>query len=214
MVITSESQKQGIFTPEVVSWLLILLSFAIFGLALQQQHVDFGKNRELLKLKGQIADFREQVVGICFAKRTMRGFERQRFLAGDWSMRAADIPIEMRREMIQLQKGISLSEIKDEEEHESVFKWYQDAAATGTQANWYWQEEAHKRGNYSDEELRHKLASLLSVRGHRWLEMGGAVPAASCSARNAAYSVSQDRRKPACAGFDSELSTWNMRGTM
>ena len=34
------------------------------------------------------------------------------------------------------------------------------------------------RAEPSNTELRHKLAGLLSVRGHRWLEMGGAVPAA------------------------------------
>ena len=34
------------------------------------------------------------------------------------------------------------------------------------------------RSEPGDAELRHKLARLLSVRGHRWLEMGGAVPAA------------------------------------
>ena len=158
----------GETNSSAISWVLLFLSIGIFVMVAQQQAVDFQKNRELLALKDQIADFREQVVGICFAKRTMRGFERQRFLAGDWSMRAADIPIEMRREMIQLQKGISLSEIKDEEEHESVFKWYQDAAATGTQANWYWQEEAHKRGNYSDEEL-HPDADL-ETTGKIWVQ--------------------------------------------
>ena len=54
VVITSEDQDQGIFNPHVVSWLLIILSFTIMGLALEQQYADFGKNRELLKLKGQV----------------------------------------------------------------------------------------------------------------------------------------------------------------
>ena len=140
-MITSESQKQGIFTPEVVSWLLILLSFAIFGLALQQQHVDFGKNRELLKLKGQIADFREQVVGIAYAKRTMRAFERQRFLAGDWAMKASELSVETQKIMLEAQNGLDITDIQDDKEHEAVFKYYQDAAQTGKQWHWYWQED-------------------------------------------------------------------------
>ena len=48
--------------------LLLLISILVIGRAVQQQAVEFRKNRELLLLKSQIADFREQVVGIAFVK--------------------------------------------------------------------------------------------------------------------------------------------------
>ena len=79
-------QDDSILNPTVVSFLLLVMTIAVIIGAIKQQAVEFQKNRDLLHLKGQIADFREQVVGIAFAKRTMRAFERQRFLNGDWSM--------------------------------------------------------------------------------------------------------------------------------
>ena len=62
----------GETNSSAISWVLLFLSIGIFVMVAQQQAVDFQKNRELLALKDQIADFREQVVGICFAKRTMQ----------------------------------------------------------------------------------------------------------------------------------------------
>ena len=78
VVITSEDGHHGIFSPKAVSWGLILMSFAVLVMAIYQQTKDFNLNRELLGLKNEVADFRRQAIGIVFARRTMRAFERLR----------------------------------------------------------------------------------------------------------------------------------------
>jgi hypothetical protein len=108
------------------------------------------------------------VVGIAFAKRTMRGFERQRFLTGDWSMKASDLTFEQRQNMIRLQKGISSRDIQDEEEHDNVFEYFQEASRTGKRYCWYWQEDSHKESNYTAEQM-HPDTELRS-QGRIWVE--------------------------------------------
>ena len=50
---------------------------------------------------------------VAFAKRAMRGFERQRFLAGDWSMKASDLATAP--EYDPSRKAIGSRDIQDEE---------------------------------------------------------------------------------------------------
>jgi hypothetical protein len=91
-------------------------------------------------------------VGICFAKRTMRGFERQRFLTGDWAMKAKDMTEDMRKALIA-QTSVDEAHLRNEEEVETFVQMQQLFDSTGKQTDWYWQEDAHRKNNWSPDVI-------------------------------------------------------------
>jgi hypothetical protein len=158
-----------------ISYVLFFLSIGIFGVALKFQFEDFRKNTELLALKGQIANFRENVVGIAYVKRTMRGFERQRFLNGDWAMDINDMSKEQRVALIQ-QTSTDLAHLRDDNEIDNFLEVQKHFHATGERTDWYWQEESHHRSKW-DPSVIHPDDNLLTNENKIWVQYSPAVTA-------------------------------------
>ena len=118
------------------------MSFAILAMAIYQQTKDFNRNRQLLSLKNEVADFRQQVIGIVYARRTMRAFERLRFLGGDWAMRPNEMPEGMKERMLE-DAGMDRSHIRSKEEADNAHEMQQRFMRLGKKTDWFWQEEAH-----------------------------------------------------------------------
>ena len=168
-------QEDTLLSPVVVSTLLLLISILVIGRAVQQQAVEFRKNRELLLLKSQIADFREQVVGIAFVKRTLRAFERQRFLGGDWSMKVEDMPAEMKEDLAR-QTSVDVEHLRDETWMNNFIEIQQRFDEAGEVIDWYWQEEASRAANWADD-VKHPDAGLLANQNRIWVKYSSAVTA-------------------------------------
>lgn len=152
VITTSEEGNHGIFSPTLVSYWLIFLTIGAIVLAILQQSKDFKRNAELLLLKSHIADFREQVVGIAFAKRTIRPFERMRFLSGDWAMEPSEISAEQRKELFRA-AGVGEGQFRNEQEETNYIEIEERFHSQGVRVGWYWQEEAARRDNWSTDEI-------------------------------------------------------------
>ena len=158
-----------------ISYVLFFLSSGVFAAAAKFQYQDFKRNTELLQLKGQIADFRESVVGIAFVKRTMRGFERQRFLKGDWAMDISDMNQEQRLALIK-QTSTDLAHLRDDTEIDNFLEVQKHFYATGERTDWFWQEEAHHSSRW-DPEVIHPDENLLKNENKIWVQYSPAVTA-------------------------------------
>jgi poly [ADP-ribose] polymerase 10/14/15 len=173
VVVTSEDVHHGISSPKAVSWVLILMSFAVLVMAIYQQTKDFNLNRELLGLKNEVADFRRQAIGIVFARRTMRAFERFRFLGGDWAMQPNDMPEGMKERMTE-DAGMNLSHIRSKEEADNAHEMQQRFMRLGKKTDWFWQEEAHNRHKWADDVI-HPDPQLLADKRKIWVQYSKAV---------------------------------------
>ena len=104
-------------------------------MALRQQSIDFKRNKELITLKGEVAAFRQQVVGLAYCRRSMQAHERHRFLFSDWAMRPIDMTIEERMDLAQ-QTSVDTSHFRSDEEVVDFIEMQQRFDTTGNQVDW------------------------------------------------------------------------------